>query len=1242
MFQISKNPAEAAYLENIPQTLIQPDGTVFKCLASGDEYFNRLHDENGYTIIQNPETGFYDYAILRDERIMASGQRADQTNPVISGFIPGIMPSSETILKKAMESNKRLEIFMKNNNMQAESSLTKGEINNIVIFIRFADDDEFRLDAGWDFDTINNMLNSDSDNSMFNYFYTVSNKALEIYTHFYPEPNGNIILSYQDSMPRSYYQLYNKVTNPEGYRVSDESYRRSFLLGGALNYIQNEVHQSIDLDANGDGYIDNICFIVSGSVEAWSDLLWPHRSYINYSNVKINGKKPLNYNFQLSLGGMLQTRVLAHEMFHTLGAPDLYHYSNDGSYPVGPWDIMGNSSEPPAGVCAYMKLKYGGWINDLPIIDKPGQYTLQPFGATSNDCYMISSPVSDNEFFVVEYRKNDGVFIDSKLPGSGLLIYRVNPELLGNANGPPDEVYIYRPNETETNFVRPDSAFFSKQSGRIEISNTTNPKPFLSNGGNGYLHIYDISEAGETISFSIDFDFPFDPPVPILPDNESPNETIVQYLKFEWTRAINAISYNIQLSTDPDFVNLIIDTILDSNSLLVNQNKLTHETKYYWRVNAYNGNETSNWSEERSFTTEPEHKGIFVLDAAQFKEDYNAQYIASFLKNQGHKVYYSDHFPSSLLGFDAVFLSFGGYCYTAYSTQLSKEWYDILLEYIESGGNIYIESVNLLSHDNPYIYEGDLLRYFGLNNSSYYTFSAPINNLKGVNNSLAEGMIFTNSTQINNQYISSLVIADTINANPIFIESDSILAAVQYEGGYGQKTIGSIYSLSALVDKNYPSTKGMLINRILDFFGLSFSQDYYYPDFTVDKTTGHAPLEVQFNLNSQKNNIDENSIQWDFDADGMTDSEDTNPVFNYTEPGTYSVLMNVRGTDGHDYQSSFRDTIHVFNSESSLKFDPNKSAKASVKLSETLKLDGPFTIEEWIYPTGIGSLIFEQGYNTKNGALAFYKEAIQIYMPNQRTIRVELVNEDGSAGIIESARYELELNKWQHIAVTYDGKGDIKVYLNGILQINKYFQGYSFTQGILNTSDNDKFVIGNAHADFYGTNMSFDGKIDEVRLWNIERNPFEIADNMLDTLQLPQDGLIGYWKLSEGSGTTFADYSGNDNHGIQECMWAQGWMPETQVSVYDNLNINDWSLFQNYPNPVSDLTNIVYNLEKKCHLSIRLYDLLGNKVIKVIEADKTQGKHLELIDVSALPPGIYYCVMSAGNHIESIPIMIMR
>ena len=59
LFACSAIFAQAAYLENVPVTLVQPNGDTLRCFATGDEFYHRLHDAQGFTIVQDHTTGYY-------------------------------------------------------------------------------------------------------------------------------------------------------------------------------------------------------------------------------------------------------------------------------------------------------------------------------------------------------------------------------------------------------------------------------------------------------------------------------------------------------------------------------------------------------------------------------------------------------------------------------------------------------------------------------------------------------------------------------------------------------------------------------------------------------------------------------------------------------------------------------------------------------------------------------------------------------------------------------------------------------------------------------------------------------------------------------------------------------------------------------------------------------------------------------------------------------------------------------
>lgn len=497
----------AAWLNSVPQTIIQPDGTEIECFATGDEFYNWLHDADGYTIIQDKQTGYYSFAILVGDELISSTYIVGQTNPSNAGLsawtnIPSehMKAKRSEFLKNKMPAKPQIQEFKAPGSMKNE-----GILNNLTVYIRFSDQSEFTQDTTYYW----NMFNNDSPgyNSMLNYFYEISYETLSLPSWFYPIPPGSTVISYQDIYERSYFMPYNSQSNPNGYQESQRASREHQLLERAINYIDQEVSEEINLDFNNDGYVDNVVFNVKGAPTAWSTLLWPHRWVLYGENVYINGKQVWDYNFQLETElNSSGTGVLCHEMGHSLSAPDLYHYSAGGT-PVGPWDIMGSNANPPQSMSAYLKYRYGGWIDFIPEITECGTYTLNPVSEPDNNCFKIASPNSNTDYYVVEYRKKDGPF-ESSLPGSGLLIYRVNSTQSGNgnANGPPDELYLYRPGGTINSNGTINTANFAADYNRTEINDNTSPYPFLTNGQPGGLDISNIGFVGETISFNVNFE----------------------------------------------------------------------------------------------------------------------------------------------------------------------------------------------------------------------------------------------------------------------------------------------------------------------------------------------------------------------------------------------------------------------------------------------------------------------------------------------------------------------------------------------------------------------------------------------------------------------------------------------------------------------------------------------------------------------------------------------------------------
>jgi hypothetical protein len=196
--------------------------------------------------------------------------------------------------------------------------------------------------------------------------------------------------------------------------------------------------------------------------------------------------------------------------------------------------------------------------------------------------------------------------------------------------------------------------------------------------------------------------------------------------------------------------------------------------------------------------------------------------------------------------------------------------------------------------------------------------------------------------------------------------------------------------------------------------------------------------------------------------------------------------------------------------------------------NEALNITDAITIEAWVKDIGqpSWSQIVGRGHSTK--WQVDYGIAVRNDVTNQMYLFV-ITDSDGDK--YDTGVYSGDIDsQWHHVAGTFDGSY-LKLYIDGEFEKTKDIG----SERSIATSGYD-LIMGN----YFG--QALNATISNIRIWDIARTESEIQADMYKELEGTESGLIGYWKLNEGSGTIAHDSTANNNHGTLygDMFWLTG------------------------------------------------------------------------------------------------------
>jgi hypothetical protein len=98
------------------------------------------------------------------------------------------------------------------------------------------------------------------------------------------------------------------------------------------------------------------------------------------------------------------------------------------------------------------------------------------------------------------------------------------------------------------------------------------------------------------------------------------------------------------------------------------------------------------------------------------------------------------------------------------------------------------------------------------------------------------------------------------------------------------------------------------------------------------------------------------------------------------------------------------------------------------------------------------------------------------------------------------------------------------------------------------------------------------------------------------------------------------------------------------VNVEDKENIQpaEYVLDQNYPNPFNPSTKIRFGLKNSSNVKLEVFNLLGQKVITLVDGHLETGYHTVNFDASNLPSGVYVYRIETPEFVTSRKLILMK
>jgi len=212
--------------------------------------------------------------------------------------------------------------------------------------------------------------------------------------------------------------------------------------------------------------------------------------------------------------------------------------------------------------------------------------------------------------------------------------------------------------------------------------------------------------------------------------------------------------------------------------------------------------------------------------------------------------------------------------------------------------------------------------------------------------------------------------------------------------------------------------------------------------------------------------------------------------------------------------------------------------------------------------------------------------------------------------------------------------------------------GFSYQHAVRRIANGDITLFDNGDFHVPAFSRAVEYRLDEVNktatlVWQYRETP-DIEGFAMGYVQRMENGntLIGW-----GAGNPTVTEVGPGGNKLYEMSFDPGiysyrayrydWTPPL-TAVQPPQPPATYALAQNYPNPFNPTTTIQFSLAREARVNLALYNLIGQRIMTLIDEVRAPGSYSVELDASRLASGVYLYRLEAGNFVATRKLVLLR